>query len=98
MDWSFTEEQDQLAALTRQILEENLSEERMREIEAREDRFDEQLWKLLKDAGILDVRSYDLVGWCRVLIEVGRTRDRRSSRRERRQDDRRRRDDSRRVP
>jgi 3-oxocholest-4-en-26-oyl-CoA dehydrogenase beta subunit len=73
MDWSFTEEQDQLAALTRQILEENLSEERMREIEAREDRFDEQLWKLLKDAGILDVRSYDLVGWCRVLIEVGRT-------------------------
>ena len=73
MDWSFTEEQDQLAALTRQILEENLSEERIREIEAREDRFDEQLWKLLKDAGVLDVHSYDLVGWCRVLIEVGRT-------------------------
>ena len=73
MNWAFTEEQDQLAALARQILTENLSEERMREIEARDDRFDDQLWKLLKDAGVLDVRSYDLVAWCRVLIEVGRT-------------------------
>ena len=73
MDWSFTDEHEQLAALTRQILTENLSEERMREIEAREDRFDEQLWKLLNDAGVLDVSSYDLIGWCRVLVEVGRT-------------------------
>ena len=33
MDWSFTEEQEQVAGLTRQILERELSEERMREVE-----------------------------------------------------------------
>jgi alkylation response protein AidB-like acyl-CoA dehydrogenase len=73
MNWSFEPEHDELAALTRRILTENLSEERMREIEARDDHFDEQLWKLLNDAGVLDVSSYDLIGWCRVLVEVGRT-------------------------
>lgn len=81
MDFSFTEEQDELAALTRRILEDRLTEERMREVEAGADRFDRDLWSELARANILGVAlpegaggsGYGLIEQCRVLVEVGRT-------------------------
>jgi alkylation response protein AidB-like acyl-CoA dehydrogenase len=67
MDWSFTEEQEQIAALTRQILERELTEERMRSAWP----FDEKLYRTLSDAGVLDP-SLGLIELCRVLVEIGR--------------------------
>ena len=67
MDWSFTDEQEQIAALTRQILERELTEERMRSAGP----FDEALWTTLSEAGVLDP-SLGLVEFCRVLVEIGR--------------------------
>lgn len=80
MDWSFTNEQEQLAALTRQILERGLSEEGMREIEKTDDRFDEKLFAQLGEAGVIGVALPSDVGGgdcglteqCLVLVEVGR--------------------------
>ena len=80
MDWAFTEEQDQLAALTRQILERELTEERMRAIERAEDRYDDTLFAQLGAAGVIGVGLPSSVGGgdgglieqCRVLVEIGR--------------------------
>ena len=80
MDWSFTEEQEQLAALTRQILTDALTEERRREVHASESRVDSKLWAQLAKAGILGVAlPIDVDGGgggvierCRVLVELGR--------------------------
>lgn len=81
MDFAFTEEQDELAALTRRILEDKLTEERMREVESGGDRFDRDLWLELAKANILGVAlpeeaggsGFGLIEQCRVLIELGRT-------------------------
>lgn len=81
MDFSFTEEQDELAALARRIFEGKVSEERMREIEAGQDRFDPDLWNELAKTNILGIAlpddvggsGYGLIEQCRVLIEAGRT-------------------------
>ncbi|MGH2760663.1 MAG: acyl-CoA dehydrogenase family protein [Actinomycetota bacterium] len=67
MDWSFTEEQEQVAALTRHILERELNEERRRSAGP----FDKGLYRTLTDAGVLDA-SLGLIELCRVLIEIGR--------------------------
>lgn len=84
MDWSFTDEQEQLAALTRQILERTLHEEHMRAIEraVRDDgdRYDDKLFAQLGDAGIIGVAlpaelgggDGGLIEQCRVLAEIGR--------------------------
>ena len=80
MDWSFTEEQEQVAALTRQILERELTEARMREVERSDDRYDHDLYKTLGDAGVLGVAlptafgggGLGLIETCRVLVECGR--------------------------
>ena len=80
MDWSFTEEQEQLAALTRQILERELSEDRMRGVERSEHRYDAELYATLWNAGVLGVGLPEQIGGgglglielCRVLVEVGR--------------------------
>jgi len=71
MDWAFTEEQEQVAALTRQILERELSEERMRSVERSELRFDEPLYRTLSEAGVLDP-SLGFIELCRVFVELGR--------------------------
>lgn len=80
MDWSFSEEQEQLAALTREILTDALTEERMREVESGEDRFDRDLYSALASAGVLGVAlptavgggGYGPVEQARVLVELGR--------------------------
>src|SRR5438445_4050449 len=80
MDWSFTEEQDELAALARRIITDKLTEERMREIESSASRIDFQLYRELADAGIVGVAlpsdlgggGYGLIEQCRVLLELGR--------------------------
>lgn len=72
MDWTFTEEQEQLAGLAREIFERELSEIRIRAAEAGGERFDEALFKTLEGAGLTAPGSYGLIGFCRVLIEAGR--------------------------
>ena len=80
MDFSFTEEQDELAALARRIFEDEITEERMRAIQAQPDRFDPGLWRELAKANILGIAlpedvggtGYGLVEQCRVLVEAGR--------------------------
>lgn len=78
MDFSFTQEQDELAALVREICTDSLTEERMREVV---DRFDRELYAALARAGALGIAlptelgggGYGLIEQCRVLIELGRT-------------------------
>jgi acyl-CoA dehydrogenase len=81
MDWTFTEEQDEIAGLARQILEGELTEERVRAVEAGDDRFDPALWGKLAEADLLGIAlpehlgggGYGILEQCRVLVECGRT-------------------------
>lgn len=70
MDWTFTEEQDELAALVRSILERELTEERRRALDATQDRFDRDLYRLLSEAGVLT--GLGPLELCRVFVELGR--------------------------
>jgi 3-oxocholest-4-en-26-oyl-CoA dehydrogenase beta subunit len=80
MDFSATAAQDELGALTRQILTDRVTPERLREIEAGEERFDRDLWSALAEAGVLSAALPESVGGagfglleqCSVLIEIGR--------------------------
>jgi 3-oxocholest-4-en-26-oyl-CoA dehydrogenase beta subunit len=69
MDFSFSEAQTELAALTRTILA-DVSEDRLRAAESGTDRFDPELWETLRRSGILD--GYGLLEQCSVLVELGR--------------------------
>jgi len=79
MDFSFTPEQDEAAALTAEILRDLTTPERQRA--ADEGRFDADLWQALGAAGLLSLavpEEYDgaglgLLELCRVVIEAGRT-------------------------
>ena len=81
MDFTFTPEQDEAAALAARILTDRATNERMRAVEQRGDRFDTDLWAELGDAGLLGLAlpeehggaGLGLVELCRVLVEVGRT-------------------------
>ena len=55
MDFDFTEDQQDLQNLAKQILEGELTNERLREIDAGGDRFDRELWAKLAEAGLLGV-------------------------------------------
>ena len=80
MDFSFTPEQDDAAALAAQILGDRVSNDRHQAVEEAGDRFDRELWSSLADAGLLSLavpEAYDgaglgLVELCRVLVEAGR--------------------------
>ncbi len=71
MDFLFTPEQDEAAALAAEILKDKASNERMKAVEAGGDRFDRELWATLGDA--FDWTELGLLELARVLVEVGRT-------------------------
>jgi 3-oxocholest-4-en-26-oyl-CoA dehydrogenase beta subunit len=70
MDFLFTPEQDEAAALVAEILADKATVERMKAVEAAGDRFDRALWATLGDA--FDWSELDLIELARVLVEVGR--------------------------
>jgi alkylation response protein AidB-like acyl-CoA dehydrogenase len=81
MDFSFTEEQEDLRGLAQRILEDKLTEERMREVEAGVERFDRDTYAALAKANLLGIAlpedvggsGYGIVEQCLVLEQVGRT-------------------------
>jgi len=81
MDFSLTEEQQALQNLARQILQDQTSNEHLREIEAGEDRFDADLWRDLARAGLLGIGISEGCGGmdlgyaslCLLVEEVGRS-------------------------
>jgi alkylation response protein AidB-like acyl-CoA dehydrogenase len=81
VDFTFTPEQDDAAALAAQILKDRTGVERLREVEASGDRFDPDLWRELSSAGLVSLALPEEYGGAglglteltRVLVEVGRT-------------------------
>jgi alkylation response protein AidB-like acyl-CoA dehydrogenase len=81
MDFLPNEAQQELSALSRRILTQRVTPERLREIEAAGDRFDPALWTDLASAGILAAALPESLGGaglglleqCSVLAEIGRT-------------------------
>lgn len=81
MDFTFTAEQDEAAELAARILQDRATNERMKQVEAGGDRFDQDLWQDLADAGLLGLSvpeehggaGLGLIELCRVLVETGRT-------------------------
>ncbi len=80
MDFTLSESQRELAALTRQILADRATPERLAEVEAAGDRFDAALWADLAAAGVLAAALPEALGGaglglleqCSVLAELGR--------------------------
>ncbi|MBO0874390.1 MAG: acyl-CoA dehydrogenase family protein, partial [Pseudonocardia sp.] len=80
MDFSPTEAQADLTALTREILADRVTPERLRTLEDGPDRFDRELWTALAEAGVLSAALPESVGGsgfglleqCSVLAEIGR--------------------------
>ena len=80
MDFAPTEAQQDLSALTRRILADRVTPERLKEAEAGPHRFDRELWSALAEAGVLAAAlpehvggsGFGLLEQCSVLIEVGR--------------------------
>ena len=80
MDFSLSEPQQELASLTRQILTDHVTQERLRALESDGLLFDRELWRTLADAGIVSAALPETVGGggldfleqCSILIELGR--------------------------
>jgi acyl-CoA dehydrogenase len=80
VDFAATDAQQALSTLTRGILADRVNPERLREIEAKGDRFDRTLWTDLADAGVLAAAlprpaggdGFGILEQCSVLIELGR--------------------------
>ena len=81
MDFLPNEAQQELSALSRRILTQRVTPQRLSEVEAAGDRFDPALWADLASAGILAAALPDSLGGaglglleqCSVLAEIGRT-------------------------
>jgi alkylation response protein AidB-like acyl-CoA dehydrogenase len=81
MDFSFTEEQEAVGDLARQILEGQITQERLRELEDSRAPYDERTWTELARAGLLGIALPEEAGGaglgflevCRLLEQVGRT-------------------------
>lgn len=79
MDFTFTAEQDDAAALAAEILKDRTGVERLKAVEAEGDRFDADLWRSLAEAGLLSLAipeehggaGLGLTELARVLVEVG---------------------------
>jgi alkylation response protein AidB-like acyl-CoA dehydrogenase len=72
MEFTFSPEADDAAALAASILGDHTGQERLKAVEAAGDRFDRDLWTLLSDA-FGHWTELTLIELCRVLVEVGRT-------------------------
>jgi alkylation response protein AidB-like acyl-CoA dehydrogenase len=80
MDFRFTEEQDALRELSREILEKEVSPERLKEVEAAGEFFDRETWARLAEANLLGLAVPEAQGGmgmgflelCILLAEVGR--------------------------
>jgi alkylation response protein AidB-like acyl-CoA dehydrogenase len=80
MDFHFSEEQTTLRELAREILEKELSLERLKEVEAEGDWFDRELWAKLAEANLLGLAVPEALGGmemgflelCVLLQELGR--------------------------
>jgi alkylation response protein AidB-like acyl-CoA dehydrogenase len=81
MDFSFSEEQEAVRDLAKQILEGQVTHERLKELEAGDERFDRKLWQELANAGLLGITLPEAVGGAGqsflaaalLLEQVGRT-------------------------
>lgn len=81
MDFSLTDEQLEVRNLAAKILGDKVTSQRLREVEAGDDRFDELLWAALAEAGLLGIAvemRYGGMGFgfetlCLLIEEVGRT-------------------------
>jgi alkylation response protein AidB-like acyl-CoA dehydrogenase len=81
MDFSFSEEQQDLQGLARQILEGELTNERLKEVEGGDENFDRELWAKFGDAGVLGIAlpeangggGYGFLETALVLEQIGRT-------------------------
>ncbi len=81
MDFAFTDDQQSLREIAQQILETEVTQDRLREIEAGPVWFDERTWHQLAQANLLGLTTpvshggngFGLVEACIVLEQVGRT-------------------------
>ena len=81
MDFSFTDEQNEVRELARKILGDLASNERLKDIESRQPVFDEELWRELGRSNLLglavdDAHAGSGFGWfelCILLQEIGRS-------------------------
>ncbi len=81
MDFSYSEDQQAVKTLAEKILGDQTENEHLKQIDTREDRFDEKLWQDLAEAGLLGVavdEQYGGMGFgfetlCLLVEEVGRT-------------------------
>lgn len=80
MDFSSTEGQRDLGALTREILADHTTSDRLRAAERGPDRFDRELWDALAAADVLSAAlptevggsGFGVLEQCAVLVELGR--------------------------
>jgi acyl-CoA dehydrogenase len=80
MDFSLSETQQDLAGLTRRILDDHFTQDRLRAAESGPDHIDRRLWTALARAGVLSAAlpvpagggGLGLAESCSVLIEIGR--------------------------
>ncbi|MCW2645289.1 MAG: Acyl-CoA dehydrogenase [Pseudonocardiales bacterium] len=80
MDFTMSETQRDLAGLTRRILDDHVTQTRLRSVGAQPDHIDRELWSALADAGVLAAALAENIGGggfgvleqCSVLIELGR--------------------------
>jgi Acyl-CoA dehydrogenase, C-terminal domain/Acyl-CoA dehydrogenase, N-terminal domain len=81
VDFSFSEDQQAMGDLARRILEDQVTQERLKEVEADQDRIDRRTWSQLARANLLGVALPEDAGGsglgflsaCILLYEVGRT-------------------------
>jgi alkylation response protein AidB-like acyl-CoA dehydrogenase len=81
VDFSFSEEQEAVRDLAKQILEGQVTHERLKELEAGDERFDRKVWQELANAGLLGIALPESVGGsgqgflavALLLEQVGRT-------------------------
>lgn len=80
MDFSFTEEQEDLRGLARRILQDQVTAERLKELEAGTERVDREVWAEFAKAGLVGIAlpervgggGYGIMELAVILAEVGR--------------------------